>query len=856
MNLSAQQQAIISWSNNDTGSLIVEARAGTGKSTLLLSLVKNIIEKHSPNQRIFIGAYNRAIADEFTAKLQKAGIDWKTAQCNTLHGAGNGVWRKMATKCAKEPDGKKLVKLLEEAITTDQQKDRMEPVKSIILKAVSFAKQRALGVGLNNIDVIGQWESIIDHFGLDEDAPDDVDWGYVIKCAVWLYKRSLNKCWEVIDHDDMILAPLFHKARFWSYDWVMIDECFVGDTPVLLPENKLMSLEKIVSEKFAGPIASYENGQTVYKNVVGWHKVPLTKKMVKVTTHRVGYSKTGRRFAPYTEYCRFGSRFIICTEDQLVLKTQENWGNQQWCEASKLQVGDYLVEESHDPKDEAFRDKYQFSLAGRAKLAKLMTEKNETGVCKPGDKGNRAGFPKGVTYGNGTISPYQQALVDKLGSDWVLEFPVKTKGEHFAPGLATHYKIDIANPKEMIAIELDGTWHSSKTAKAIDAKKETFLTAMGWKVLRFSNEDSIRVTQELINEKANNSPILCYVVNVEEFIPQDPYVYDIDVEDTHNFYANGIVVHNCQDINRARRLLALKLMKPNGRMVAVGDPSQAVYGFTGADADALDLLEAATKAKKLPLTITYRCPKSVVRRAQAFVPDIEWHPNAPEGITRTIHLECSPDAARPRPTIFDETLTSEDAILCRNTKPLVELAYGLLKRGVPCRVEGKSIGDGLVMLVTKWKVVNITAMLGKLAQWREREIAKWMAKDREDKAEEVSDRAETVQVLAQRLIEEGKSTVVELVDFIKGIFGDLKAGETPKVTTLATYHRFKGREAKRVYLLGNSRYCPSKWARKEWSIAQEQNLQYVALTRVKFTRDSVTGEIVHEGELVDVIVEN
>jgi superfamily I DNA/RNA helicase len=201
-------------------------------------------------------------------------------------------------------------------------------------------------------------------------------------------------------------------------------------------------------------------------------------------------------------------------------------------------------------------------------------------------------------------------------------------------------------------------------------------------------------------------------------------------------------------------------------------------------------------------------------------------------------------------------LTADDAILCRNTRPLVDLAYGLLKRGIPCRVEGKSIGDGLIALVTKWKVVNITAMIGKLVTWRDKEISKWMLKEREDKADEINDRAETILVLAQRLLEEGKSTVVELADFIKSIFGDTKAGEKPKVTTLCTMHRSKGREWRRVYLLGNSKYCPSKWAKKQWQIVQENNLQYVALTRCMFVRDRATGEITSEGELVDIVVEN
>ena len=33
-----------------------------------------------------------------------------------------------------------------------------------------------------------------------------------------------------------------------------------------------------------------------------------------------------------------------------------------------------------------------------------------------------------------------------------------------------------------------------------------------------------------------------------EYIDEQEDVYDITVEDNHNFFANGILVHNCQEI--------------------------------------------------------------------------------------------------------------------------------------------------------------------------------------------------------------------------------------------------------------------------------------------------------------------
>lgn len=526
--LSPQQQAVIDWSDNERGSLLLIARAGCGKSSTLLALVNHLVERN-PSISIFVGAYNRAIANEFASKLQNSGIQWRTAEANTLHSLGGRAWRKVTgwtpDEFKRRTNDKKCQRLLEEKMVTEEQKLLVAPYQEMILKAVSLAKQRAFGV-LSQIDDAGKWFDIIDHFGLDENLPEDADLDFAVKCCIWLYKRSLNTCREEIDFDDMILAPLFFKARFWKYDWVMIDEA--------------------------------------------------------------------------------------------------------------------------------------------------------------------------------------------------------------------------------------------------------------------------------------------------------------------------------QDTNPARRALALAVLKPGGRFVAVGDPAQAIYGFTGADADSLDLIKSATNAKTLPLTVTYRCPKIVVQRAQEWVPDIQAHESAPVGSERRIWLTPTPNMdvcqAPERPWVGQESFTADDAILCRNTKPLVELAYSLLRRGVACQVEGREIANGLVALINRWKAVSTTALVNRMVEWREKEVAKWLAKGKENKAEEITDRVETIVVLANQLSDEGKTTVAELIAFIRGMFGDTKAGEKPKCLTLATAHKSKGREWKRVYILGQAKYMPSKWARKDWQMAQEINLMYVATTRV-------------QEEIIDVIVE-
>lgn len=98
-----------------------------------------------------------------------------------------------------------------------------------------------------------------------------------------------------------------------------------------------------------------------------------------------------------------------------------------------------------------------------------------------------------------------------------------------------------------------------------------------------------------------------------------------------------VCIDEAQDTNVTRRLLALRMLKPNGRLIAVGDDKQAIYGFSGANSDSLDLIRHELNAKVLPLSITYRCPQAVVAEANKLVPDLTAHESAPIGIVRRIN---------------------------------------------------------------------------------------------------------------------------------------------------------------------------------------------------------------------------
>lgn len=312
---------------------------------------------------------------------------------------------------------------------------------------------------------------------------------------------------------------------------------------------------------------------------------------------------------------------------------------------------------------------------------------------------------------------------------------------------------------------------------------------------------------------------------LEKSIEADTKVIDFDdmiyaplVHKVRAYEHDWVLIDEAQDTNAARRALALLMLKRGGRLIAVGDRHQAIYGFTGADADALDLICESVSAVQLPLTVSYRCPKNVVAFAKKYVNHIEAHPKAIDGVVRTFgETEKLVDVVKPG-----------DAILCRFNAPIIQTAYAFIAAGIPAKVEGREIGTGLKTLARRWKIKSFTALLDKLEEFKEREISKFRVKEQESKAAAVEDKVECLKVLIARVmkIDPSPNNVVErLCTEIDTIFGDNVGTEC---VLLSSIHKSKGREWNNVFWLQTG---PSKWARKDWELQQETNLCYVVVTR-------------------------
>jgi superfamily I DNA/RNA helicase len=270
-----------------------------------------------------------------------------------------------------------------------------------------------------------------------------------------------------------------------------------------------------------------------------------------------------------------------------------------------------------------------------------------------------------------------------------------------------------------------------------------------------------------------------------------------------------IIIDEAQDVSHVQRTLLRKFLKSNGKLIAVGDSHQAIYGFRGADSQSLANIGRVFKADTLPLSISYRCPRKVVEIAQQFVP----------------HITCSDtaeDGEILNPTDWAvESFSDDDLVVSRTTAPLIELAYKCISEGKKVHVLGREIGKGLINVIKKAggkRISTIEELRPKLDRWQDRMVRK--AEKDEAKIAAIQDKVDCINILSA-----GLDTIKQLIDAIEAIFTNDASG-----TILATIHKAKGLEAPRVFIL-NPDSMPSRWARQEWQMEQERNLQYVAVTR-------------------------
>jgi DNA helicase-2/ATP-dependent DNA helicase PcrA len=287
-----------------------------------------------------------------------------------------------------------------------------------------------------------------------------------------------------------------------------------------------------------------------------------------------------------------------------------------------------------------------------------------------------------------------------------------------------------------------------------------------------------------------------------------------------------IMVDECQDMNKAERELVLKCFKMGTRLVSCGDTNQCLYSFAGSDPESFNILKSLPNTKCLPLSISYRCGKDIVKFANKIVPTIEAAENAIDGkVIRNVTLDAVKDG---------------DMILCRNNAPLVQIYNEFLKLGKKAFIRGKDIGNNLKAIVnsTKQELLNadckedgvFVRLYDDLFVSRNKLMEKFGIDDKTAmESPQIQNKLDMINAL--EILAEGINKSEEIIEKIDEIFPkkDKKDG-----ISLSTIHKAKGLEANNVFIACES-LMPSKSAKKDWEVRQEYNLMYVAYTRAKNT---------------------
>lgn len=292
----------------------------------------------------------------------------------------------------------------------------------------------------------------------------------------------------------------------------------------------------------------------------------------------------------------------------------------------------------------------------------------------------------------------------------------------------------------------------------------------------------------------------------------------------------NVLIDEAQDINATRRELAFRMLKPGGRLIAVGDPHQAIYGFTGADAASLQNIQRRAKAIEMPLSVCWRCDQQIIQHAQQWVPHIESHDKEGKGDVSTLPFDKD----------FLDKLRDGDAVLCRLNKPNVSVAIGLLRRGRTARIEGRDLGAKLMSHARKAAPdsPSLDQLLLALESYRAHQVDLLIRADKELSAAMLEDELEALIVLIDRCLEQGKKSFSDLDWLQQELFQD--DAHKQRCILLSSIHKAKGLEWPRVYLLGRQDYMPFFKAEMDWELEQENNLIYVAVTRAEHELIEVT----------------
>ncbi len=304
-----------------------------------------------------------------------------------------------------------------------------------------------------------------------------------------------------------------------------------------------------------------------------------------------------------------------------------------------------------------------------------------------------------------------------------------------------------------------------------------------------------------------------------------PHLLNLTAKKKYGF----VFVDECQDLSRAQLYVVKQYLRDSGRLLAVGDPYQAIYGFAGADSSSFENVKTAFNCQTLGLTDCFRCPADVIKIAQSIREDIKGFKTDPGKIYKIPQREV----------IFN--IKDGDLVICRTRKPLIGMALTLIKKGYKVKIHPDELMEFMGDYKKNFTPKELRKVLSADMIDDFFETARSRNEKRIHKENQNADSA-----LRRLLINEEVKEMESTLDFLKSKFFEwqintlelilkklkhMLSNPSDDAIKISTIHRAKGLENNRVFIL---EYNKLPYRRDlEWENIQERNLHYVAVTRPK-----------------------
>ena len=327
------------------------------------------------------------------------------------------------------------------------------------------------------------------------------------------------------------------------------------------------------------------------------------------------------------------------------------------------------------------------------------------------------------------------------------------------------------------------------------------------------DKETSRIVKEALDIGSSENGVIEFGISFEDMLYL-PIFLNLSPKTKFKY----IFIDECQDLSNALAELCMKHHDGDGKIVAVGDENQSIYGFAYSNVDSYNTLKNRLKAKEMPLNICYRCPVQHIDIVKKMVPAIEAKPGAIHGFVEYLEYDES-----------FEKVKEYDYVICRKNAPLITYAFNLLKMGKNVNIAGRAeitsqIFSSVKNILNKKKFADFSDLLTK---WHASEVAKIMLKTNPElQIENLNDKMECMKILYDKAIDSGVKNITGFKKFCDELFPDKS-----RAVKLLSVHRMKGSENERIFIL-DYKHIKLRLSQKHLQ-HQETNLKYVAYTRSK-----------------------